>query len=214
MRQIIRNSSLFTLLSIVALTSVSAQETETPAATVKPKNYLEVSYGPGAVINFQAFSTSNNDQDQFDFDHFSNSGTFGIRYDRFLNPSVSLGLDFFYLQRKSTGIMTEYATGTKNQAEYIVNRFRTQIRIAYHFPISNPDLDIYLGGGLGINNQATKLLINGAATSRNEYPASVYFPVSMRTFFGFRYSFTKHFGANAELGIGGPLISAGFHFRF
>ena len=110
--------------------------------------------------------------------------------------------------------MIEYNTGIQSSAEYIINRFKTQVRIAYHFPISNPNLDVYLGGGIGINNQTRKLFLNGTETSRNEYPSYLHLPVSLRTYAGLRYSFSKHFGVNAELGIGGPLLNAGFHFRF
>ena len=180
----------------------------------KMSNYLEVSYGPHATLSLNALSTVNNDQDQFEFNNFNNLGTFGLRYDHLLNPSFSLGIDFYYLQKKSTGTMIEYNTGIQSNAEYIINRFKTQVRIAYHFPISNPDLDVYLGGGIGINNQTRKLFLNGTETTRNEYQSNLHLPVSLRTYAGLRYSFSKHFGMNAELGIGGPLLNAGFHFRF
>lgn len=209
MKHFIRKTHLITGMLLLAGTFAKAQE---PAA--KSSNYLELSYGPHMTFNFQALSTQNNDQDQFNFNNFNNLGTFGLRFDHLLNPSFSLGIDFYYLQRKSTGTMTEYNTGIQSNAEYIINRFKTQIRLAYHFPISNPNLDVYLGGGIGINNQARKLFLDGVATSRNELPASLQFPVSLRTYAGLRYSFTKHFGMNAELGIGGPILNAGFHFRF
>ncbi len=201
----------YTLAGILLFAAKVTTAQETPA---KMSNYLELSYGPHATFNFQALSTINSDQDQFEFNNFTNLGTFGLRYDHLLNPSFSLGIDFYYLQKKSTGTMTEYNTGIQNSAEYIINRFKTQIRIAYHFPISNPNLDVYLGGGVGTNNQTRKLLINGTTTSRDEYPSNINLPVSLRTYAGLRYSFSKHFGINAELGIGGPVLNAGFHFRF
>ena len=202
---------LLTGILLIAGKFASAQQ---PEPTLKPSNYLEISYGTPGILTIQSFSTLNNDQDQFDFNTFSNPGTFGIHYDHLLNPSFSLGIDFYYLQKKSTGTMTEYASGIQQSAEYTINRFKTQIRLAYHFPISNPDLDVYIGGGVGMNNQIRKLVINGTSVSRNEYPDNLNFPVSLRTYAGLRYSFTKHFGINAELGIGGPLINAGFHVRF
>lgn len=210
MKQLIKKTHLFTGILLLAGTCVSAQEEAAP----KSKNYLEISYGPSTNLSFRALSTSNEDQDQFEFNKFNNLGTFGLRYDYLLNPSFSLGIDFYYLQRKSSGTVTEYNTGIQSNAEYIINRFKTQIRVAYHFPIANPNLDVYLGGGIGINNQFRKLLINGNVTSRDEYPYNIQLPVSLRTYAGLRYSFSKHFGVNAELGIGGPLLNAGFHFRF
>ncbi len=209
MKRIIGKAHLFTGILLLAGKVVTAQE---PAP--KMSNYLEVSYGPHTAFNFQNFSTTNMDEDQFLFNNFNNLGTFGLRYDHLLNPSFSLGIDFYYLQRSSTGTVTEFNTGIQSSAEYIVNRFKTQVRIAYHFPISNPNLDVYIGGGAGINNQTRKLLINGTAASRDEYPSYFNFPLSLRTYAGLRYSFSKHFGMNAELGIGGPLLNAGFHFRF
>jgi hypothetical protein len=209
MKRIIRKAHFLAGILLVTGKFANAQE---PAP--KPSNYLEVSYGPHATLSLNSFSTVNNDQDQFEFNNFNNLGTFGLRYDHLLNPSFSLGIDFYYLQKKSTGTMIEYNTGIQSNAEYIINRFKTQVRIAYHFPISNPNLDVYLGGGIGINNQTRKLFLNGTETSRNEYPSNLHLPVSLRTYAGLRYSFSKHFGMNAELGIGGPLLNAGFHFRF
>lgn len=208
MKRIIEKTGTLATIILLSGTFASAQE---PAS--KMKNYLEVSYGPQMTLNIQALSAINNDQDQFEFNRFNNLGTFGLRYDHLLNPGFSLGIDFYYLQRRSNGTMTDSA-GTKSDAEYIINRFKTQIRLAYHFPISNPNLDVYLGGGVGINNQTQKLLINGELTSRDKYPFNLYFPISLRTYAGLRYSFAKHFGANAELGIGGPLLTIGFHYRF
>ncbi|MNJ97429.1 hypothetical protein D3C87_151750 [compost metagenome] len=209
MKRIIRKTYIFTGVLLLAGKFAAAQE-----APSKMRNYLEVSYGPSTGLNLQTLSTMNGDQDQFDFNRFNNLGSLGLRYDHLLTPSFSLGIDFYYLQRKSTGVVTEFNTGIIKEAEYIINRFKTQIRIAYHFPISNPNLDVYLGGGVGMNNQTRKLLINGTSTSRNEYPLIINFPISLRTYAGLRYSFSKHFGVNAELGIGGPILNAGFHFRF
>jgi hypothetical protein len=209
MKRTIRKTSLVTGILLLTGAFATAQET-----SPKMSNYLELSYGPQTALSLQTLSTTNSDQDQFNFNQFNNLGTFGIRYDHLLTPSFSLGIDFYYLQKRSTGTMTEYNTGIISNAEYVINRFKTQIRLAYHFPISNPDLDVYVGGGAGINNQARRLVINGATASRNEQPATFNLPVSLRTYAGLRYSFTKHFGANAELGIGGPLLSIGFHYRF
>ncbi|MDF3027162.1 MAG: hypothetical protein K0S23_1469 [Fluviicola sp.] len=209
MKRIIEKAG--TLATIILLSGTFASAQEEPVS--KMKNYLEVSYGPQTNLNLQALSAINSDQDQFEFNHFNNLGTFGLRYDHLLNPGFSLGIDFYYLQRRSTGTMTD-SSGIQNDAEYIINRFKTQIRLAYHFPISNPNLDVYLGGGIGINNQTRRLLINGELTSSREYPYNFYFPISLRTYAGLRYSFSKHFGANAELGIGGPILNVGFHYRF
>ncbi|WP_300660033.1 outer membrane beta-barrel protein [Fluviicola sp.] len=210
MKRLIKKTHLFTGILLLAGTFVSAQKEPTP----KLKNYLEVSYGPNTTLNFQSLSTMNGQQDQFEFNNINSLGTLGLRYDHLLTPSFSLGIDFYYLQRKSTGTVTEFNSGIQSEAQYIVNRFKTQIRIAYHFPISNPNIDVYIGGGVGMNNQIRKLIINGTTASRNEYPLNINLPVSLRTYAGLRYSFSKHFGVNAELGIGGPLFNAGFHFRF
>lgn len=209
MKRFIGKGYFLTLLFLTAGTLATAQETET-----KMSNYLEISYGPRSVINFQTFNTVNSDGDMFDFKSLDNLGNFGIRFDHLLNPSFSLGIDFYYQQQRGSGIMTEYATGIQSSADYSVYRFKTQIRIAYHLPVTNPNLDVYLGGGAGMNNVTRKLLINGSTASRSEQPYNFNFPVSLRTFAGLRYSFTKHFGMNAEIGIGGPLFSGGFHVRF
>jgi hypothetical protein len=209
MKQLFRKNFVFTAILIIAGKVTLAQE-----PVLKATNYLELSYGPHASLNIQSLHTVNSDQDQFEFNQFNNVGTFGLRYDHLLNPAFSLGIDFYYLQKRSFGTMTDNSTGIQSNAEYRINRFKTQVRLAYHFPISNPNLDVYLGGGIGINNQLRTLYLNGTETSRNEYPTYFHLPVSLRTYAGLRYSFSKHFGVNAEIGIGGPLLNAGFHFRF
>lgn len=212
MKHIIRKTHLFTGILLLAGQFATAQEDPEPAP--KMKNYLDITYGQRMFFNFQAMWTQNNDQDSFDFNNFQNLGTCGIRWDHLLNPSFSMGLDFYYSQRKSSGTMTEFATGTKSEAVFIVNRFNAQVRLAYHLPLTNPNLDVYFGGGAGINSEVRKLTLNGNNAPSREHPFTLFIPISLRTFAGLRYSFTKHFGTNAEIGLGGPLFSCGFHWRF
>lgn len=209
MKQLIKKAPLFASMLLLTGNVAISQETDS-----KMSNYIGISYGPSVASSLTSLTTTNSDLDQFDFNRVMKSGALNLQYDHLLSRSFSLGIDFYYLQKKSTGTVTEYNTGVQSDAKYIVNRFKTQVRLAYHFPVKNPNVDVYVGGGIGINNQSRKLVVNGTETSRNEYPSNFLFPVSLRTYAGLRYSFTKHFGMNAELGIGGPIFTGGFHVRF
>jgi hypothetical protein len=208
-RMINKTRVLTAILLSSGMVAVAQEETN-----VRANNYLELSYGPQTEFNYQKLTITNADQDEFNFHDFNSSGTFGLRYDHLLTPGFSIGMDFYYVNKNTTGTVRDYTTGLTSDAEFIINRFRTQVRLAYHFPISNPDFDVYLGGGIGMNAQSRKLFINGLEASREEQPNMLSLPVSLRTYAGIRYSFSKHFGANAEIGIGGPIFNAGVHYRF
>lgn len=178
------------------------------------KNYIQLSYAPSRTSIQFMDQRLNADNDSFQFDNHTKTGTFGFCYEHRLIPAFSIGLDVYYYQKNATGIMTEVGTGIQSNVNIVENRLKTQIRFAYHLPIKNDHFDVYLGGAIGSNASIRNLFVNGKQTEQRELPFSILSPIALRTYAGFRYSFTKHFGINAEVGIGGPIFNSGIHFRF
>lgn len=178
------------------------------------KNYIQLSYAPSRSSIQFIDQNFNSDNDSFQLDNHSKTGTFGFCYEHRIIPAFSIGMDVYYFQKNATGIMTEAGTGIQSNVSIVENRLKTQIRFAYHFPIKNNHFDVYLGGAIGSNSSIRNLFVNGNLSEQRELPQTFLFPVALRTYAGFRYSFTQHFGINAEVGIGGPMFNSGIHFRF
>ena len=97
-----------------------------------------------------------------------------------------------------------------------MQRVRFQARLNFHFDISNPALDAYFGVGVGTNNRYRKYYVNDVIQTdllTSDVSNLTLIPVSMRLCTGLRYYFTPNIGLNMELGLGGPMISAGISFK-
>lgn len=153
-------------------------------------------------------------------------GPLGFRAEYMVADNVGVGLDVIY---NSYSFNYNYATqdsvydGNTNtwssqtvetDREFKMQRLRVQARFNFHFNVNNPDLDAYFGVGAGTNNRFRSLTENGKKitddVSLNNFTL---FPFSLRVCTGMRYYFTENIGVNAEIGLGGPLISAGLSLR-
>jgi outer membrane protein W len=95
-----------------------------------------------------------------------------------------------------------------------MQRVRAQVRLNYHFDISSPNFDSYIGVGAGTNNRFRKTLENGVDITENDGLANfTLLPVSMRIALGARYYFTDNIGLNMEIGLGGPVLSGGLSIK-
>jgi hypothetical protein len=149
-------------------------------------------------------------------------GPFGIRGEYMLADQFGLGFDVIYASIFSsyTEIDSIYNGVTDTfdpQRTDVTNtnrRLRVQLRFNYHFAVSNPNLDAYMGVGAGSNTRFRRTSENGVELEDNtDYLDFEVIPVSFRICTGMRYYFSPIIGINAELGLGGPLISAGLSFR-
>lgn len=143
-------------------------------------------------------------------------GPMGLRAEYMLADKFGLGVDFIYnstsidLARDSfdnSGNFYKTYTGTGS-----MNRIRVQLRFNYHF-VSTDNLDAYFGVGAGSNTRIWKTKSNDPTYDFNEKTKGTLLPVSMRIAVGMRYYFIPNLGLNAEIGLGGPLISAGLSFK-
>ncbi len=155
-------------------------------------------------------------------------GPAGLRAEYMLGDKIGLGFDFIYNSNKITNINTDtvpkYNSTTLNYDNVItvtnerrtMQRVRFQARLNFHFDISNPALDAYFGVGVGTNNRYRKYYVNDVIQTdllTSDVSNLTLIPVSMRLCTGLRYYFTPNIGLNMELGLGGPMISAGISFK-
>lgn len=148
-------------------------------------------------------------------------GPVGLRAEYFVSDKI--GVDFIYnsnrLKYEKSDTSTVYNSQTQGydqvvtykSIERLMQRFRFQARINYHFiDCSNENLDPYVGFAVGTNRKIKDYSIDGVRQS-NESAFTI--PFSLRVCTGLRYYFTPLIGANVELGLGGPLISAGVSIK-
>lgn len=149
-------------------------------------------------------------------------GPAGLRVEYMIADRIGLGVDVIYNSNSSsfTSIDSTYNGNTdtwsteSNSLEYKMQRVRAQLRFNYHFNITNPNVDSYIGIGAGTNNRFRTTLENGIDITENDGISNfTLLPFSMRMAAGLRYYFSDNIGINAEIGIGGPVISGGLSVR-
>ncbi len=148
-------------------------------------------------------------------------GPAGIRLGYMIGDQFEVGVDAIFNGFSLTGTVqdTVYNSTTQTyetetyEARATMQRIRIQARFNYHFDVSSPDLDVYLGFGAGTNNRKYKYFEDNKEVDDGSTSLTL-IPVSFRFAGGMRYYFTDNIGINAELGIGGPVISAGLSFKF
>lgn len=192
---------------------------ETNAQALREGNFiLDVYYG---APNFGKSLISSIEESNPEADVKANGiGPLGLRGEYMLGDRIGLGFDAIY---NSNGI--EYSEQTivynseTGQSETISDdivgtqrRLRVHLRFNYHFDISTPELDAYLGVGAGTNNRWYTETVNGVEDSEASVSGTL-FPMSARICTGMRYYFSENIGLNAEIGLGGPLVSAGLSIK-
>lgn len=157
----------------------------------------------------------------------SGIGPLGLRAEYLISDKIGIGFDFIYNSNRITYTSVDTTTTydenfdpiyevKTSEYERLMNRIRVHARINFHFDISNPNLDGYFGIGAGTNNRFRKFWIDGAVDtdeSTTDISKITLMPVSMRICTGLRYYFTPNIGANMEIGLGGPLLSAGLSVK-
>lgn len=178
--------------------------------------YGAPNFGKSFASNFESTSNSNFKA--------KGLGPMGLRAEYMLADRFGIGFDFIYNNYDLTydqidstyNGTTDTWTAVKTQNEYKMQRIRAHLRFNYHFEVSNPMLDSYFGIGAGTNNRFRKSYENGILVdnSDGDFDGFTLLPFSLRVCAGIRYYFAQNIGMNAEIGLGGPLVSAGLSLRF
>lgn len=142
-------------------------------------------------------------------------GPAGLRAEYLISDNFGIGIDFIY---NSVGITYDYTvtdgTGTHNYTDKInQQRFRVHLRMNYHF-VQTDVMDAYVGFGAGTNIRRYTATSTDPAYEEPDALSGALIPVSVRIALGTRFYFTENIGLNAELGLGGPVISAGLSIKF
>lgn len=144
-------------------------------------------------------------------------GPAGLRVEYMLADKFGLGVDVIY---NSTSVDLTYDSLNTDGSLYktytgkgAMNRLRVQARFNYHF-VSTDELDAYFGVGAGSNTRFWTASSNDPGYDFNNTRIATLLPVSMRLAVGMRYYFIPNLGFNAEIGLGGPVVSAGLSLKF
>lgn len=146
----------------------------------------------------------------------SGVGPCGIRGEYFLSDKFGLGLDFIYNNVSAKGTIDSMNIDGSLYHTYNYKldfqRYRVHVRMNYHF-VNDEKLDAYIGFGAGTNTRRIVVKSDDPQYAKNKVTGAL-LPVSARIALGMRYYFSPNIGFNAEIGLGGPVLSTGISFRF
>jgi len=144
----------------------------------------------------------------------------GLKAEVFVGDRIGIGANIFYNTLTINYTNSYYSTNEFQEAKIeTITRRMDRLRIIayfnYHFNLNSPDIDLYWGLGAGYNTKRISYTKNNVKYIDIEDSSKplIIFPVTSRTYIGFRYFPIPNIGINAEFGIGGPLVSAGVSFR-
>ena len=143
-------------------------------------------------------------------------GPAGLRFEYMLADNFGLGFDFIYnsanLNFMVDSLNNDGTVFRSYDVKTSMQRVRFHLRANYHF-VQDDSFDAYVGFGAGTNNRFWGLKTDHPSYE-DDNAGGTLIPVSARICLGARYYFTDNFGLSTELGLGGPLISAGLSLKF
>jgi hypothetical protein len=144
----------------------------------------------------------------------------GLRYAYMISNDVSIGVDVMYNSYLQSYVSTD-TVFVNNQWTYLSSnykdlrsRLRVQARFNFLLPSSSPNLDSYIGLAVGTNSRWEKQWKNDMLNYSYNSADLVSIPVSARLCYGFRYFFSYNSALGAEIGVGGPLFSVQYTYKF
>jgi hypothetical protein len=144
---------------------------------------------------------------------------FSINASYQINQNLATGVEVSYESTQIKWRENETLLGndsTNIPVTYLYSLDASRIRILlilnYHFAVKK-HIDWFFGFGLGYSHNTTKLTTD-ATNTLYENISPCFLPISTRTKVGVNYYFLKDIAVNAEVGIGGPLVSLGITAKF
>ncbi|MCC6701879.1 MAG: hypothetical protein IT221_10170 [Fluviicola sp.] len=218
MKQLILLFALFSMLRL------SAQERQ--IGTVERPFRFQV-YTGGPSILKSAFKLSNTFQDEVTY---SGKPLIGLSADYRLLPWLSLGTDISYRYGQMQFVIDDSTLFQEIEDKWDVDvssvvdpfgkyevtfpRLRIMVVGTAHFLKPTSDADFYMQMGIGYNRVKPRLYLDDSEIRYFNKIGTLSMPVAYRLALGYGYHFGEHFGAFAEVGLGGPIVSAGASFRF
>ena len=144
----------------------------------------------------------------------------GLRYAYMISNDVSIGIDLMYNSYRESYLSTDTMfinnQWTYVESKYVDYRSRLRVQARFNFLLSNasPNVDSYIGLAVGTNNRWEKQWVNDSLEVNKTSTDLVTVPVSARLCYGFRYFFSYNSALGAEVGLGGPLFSIQYTYKF
>ena len=153
----------------------------------------------------------------------TSTGHIGGRVEYLVSKRIGFGLDMWYVNTTLTGTRVEnfydyssssgyYYTLVRTD-KYEVKESLTRLSLLGRFIVhigKSKKVDPYVHAGFGYANY----WYNYTSKNNNDRDANNFFPLAARAGFGMRVFFTDNFGANVDLGLGGPLFTMGLTYKF
>jgi len=142
-------------------------------------------------------------------------GPLGLRAEYMLADNFGIGIDFIYNSAGAEGSYTDTTGGTTQTYtdNVLMQRIRVLLRLNYHF-VQTDALDAYVGGGAGYNQRIWSYKSTNPDYEEPDNTTGALLPVAFRAALGARYYFHPNIGINAEIGLGGPILSGGVSLKF
>lgn len=149
-------------------------------------------------------------------------GPTGLRTEFLVSDKIGLGTDAIYNLTGGSFSKNEVEfnelTGMNDTVihlyEFTRNQIRVMGRINFHKKVKSKKLDVYTGLGFGTSSNIVKMTRDDVEVDPKDFLKSTGLKFSARVCWGFRWYPAKPVGINFELGLGGPLVSAGASSRF
>ncbi len=143
-------------------------------------------------------------------------GPAGLRAEYMIADNFGLGVDFIFnstnLSFTADSLNTDGSVHSTYDVKTAMRRVRVHLRANYHF-VQEDAFDAYVGFGAGTNNRFWTITTD-FPNYEDDNTSGTLLPVSARIALGARYYFTDNIGLNTEIGLGGPLVSAGLSLKF
>lgn len=145
-------------------------------------------------------------------------GPMGGRLEYMVRPRIGLGADFIINNTTANfAVDSLYEDGTlfdQFDVQYSMTRIRIHFRFNFHY-MNRKHIDMYSGVGVGYNNRLHRIRTDVLNFRDLSSSFSFAYPYSARlTLWGMRVYPHPNVGINMEVGLGGPLVSAGVSARF
>lgn len=143
-------------------------------------------------------------------------GPLGLRAEYMLADNFGIGIDFIYNSAGAEGTYTSTDSTGATQTytdDVLMQRIRVLLRLNYHF-VQTDALDAYVGGGAGYNQRIWSYKSTDPNYEEPDNATGALLPVAFRAALGARYYFHPNIGINAEIGLGGPILSGGISLKF
>lgn len=145
--------------------------------------------------------------------NMSSQGPWGARYEYTFSSRVGVGVDIWYVKTSFSGIYRNNSSLTPQSNIYFnghLTRINILPRMIFHFS-KHEKIDPYAHVGLGFLYSRYQF----ESSNRRAFDETNPLPfVTFRMGMGVKYYLSPDFGGFVDVGLGGPLISAGVFIRW